>query len=129
MSKVWHSNELTDSLLLCLFFVGYEFRGNKKCHFWLCLNKFLNNSISLVNEYKLQQMLYALYNIQLMRPVFHLYALKLNSRPVYDAFLKTLDLKKYLSISNGNSNLHAKKVKFWTSFNKGNRFLKMLDIH
>ena len=74
-------------------------------------------------------MLYALYNIQLMRPVFHLYALKLNSRPVYDAFLKTLDLKKYLSISNGNSNLHAKKVKFWTNFNKGNRFLKMLDIH
>ena len=26
MSKVWYSNELTDSLLLCLFFAGNEFR-------------------------------------------------------------------------------------------------------
>ena len=39
-------------------------------------------------------MLYALYNIRLMRPIFHLYghiALKFNIKPVCDVFLKTLD--------------------------------------
>ena len=29
MSKVWYSNELTDSLYLRLFFAGNEFRVNK----------------------------------------------------------------------------------------------------
>ena len=56
-------------------------------------------------------MLYALYNIQYMRPIFHLYGhitLKSNSRPVCDAFLKTLDLKSQ-PVSNGNSIFASKK--------------------
>ena len=60
-------------------------------------------------------MLYALYNIQLMRPIFHLYihiALKFNIKPVSDVFLKTLDLKS-LPVSNGNSILASKKGKIF----------------
>ena len=43
-------------------------------------------------------------NIQLMRPIFHLYGhikLKFNSKSVCDAFLKTVDLKS-VPIYNGN---------------------------
>ena len=67
-------------------------------------------------------MLYALHNIQLMRPIFHLYghiALKFNIKPVCDVFLKTLDLKS-LPISNGNSIFASKKGKILGSISNVN---------
>ena len=82
------------------------------------LNKSLKNSISLENEYQLQQMSYALYNIQLIRRIFHLYgyiAVKFYSRPVCVAFLKTPDLIS-LPISNGNSIFASSDAKFGLSF-------------
>ena len=71
-------------------------------------------------------MLYALYNIQLMRPIFHLYghiALKFNIESVCDVFLKTLDLKS-LPISNGNSIFASKRGKILDQFQ-----MSILDLN
>ena len=70
-----------------------------------------------------------------MRPIFHLYghiALEFNSRPVCDAFLKTLDLKSlpifgnsifaskkgkiFGPISNVNFGLECSSLSFWKNF-------------
>ena len=61
-----------------------------------------------------------------MRPIFHLYghiALKFNSRPVCDAFLKILDLKS-LPIPNGKSIFASKKGKIFEPISNVNFRLK-----